>query len=106
MTPDRAITAAPPANWRRPRDSELDLYGITHPGKVRKENQDHFLLCTLHQQIVIHGTSLPGAEQLPLRGQRLGTILLVADGVGGSSAGGEASQLATRTITSYVSSTS
>lgn len=35
----------------------------------------------------------------------MGTIMLVADGVGGSSAGGEASQLATETITSYVSST-
>jgi serine/threonine protein phosphatase PrpC len=89
----------------RPRDDELDLFGLTHPGLVRKENQDHFLLCTLHQQIVIHGTSLPGPDQLPLRGERMGTIMLVADGVGGSAAGGEASQLATEAITSYVSST-
>lgn len=89
----------------RPKDEDLDLFGLTHPGKLRKENQDHFLLCTLHQQIVIHGTSLPGPDQLPLRGERMGTIMLVADGVGGSSAGGEASQLATETITSYVSTT-
>jgi protein phosphatase len=93
------------ASASRPRDDELDLFGVTHPGKVRKENQDHFLLCTLHQQIVIHGTSLPGPDQLPLRGERMGTIMLVADGVGGSSAGGEASQLATEVITSYVSTT-
>lgn len=98
-------TAAPALAAARPRDDELDLFGLTHPGLVRTENQDHFLLCTLHQQIVIHATSLPGPESLPLRGERMGTIMLVADGVGGSSAGGEASQLATEAITSYVSST-
>ena len=104
--PTRPSTPIPPtAVDGRPRDEDLDLFGLTHPGRVRTENQDHFLLCTLHQQIVIHGTSLPGTEHLPLRGQRMGTIMLVADGVGGSSAGGEASQLATETITSYVSST-
>ncbi len=89
----------------KPRDDELDLFGLTHPGKVRKENQDHFLLGTVHQQVVIHGTSLPQPEQLPLRSERLATIMLVADGVGGGTAGGAASQLAVETIARYVSST-
>src|SRR5512132_1675180 len=89
----------------RPRDDELDLYGLTHPGLVRAENQDHFLLCTVHPQVVVHGTSLPHPETLELRGQRLATILLVADGVGGSAAGSRASQLATEAVTRYVSST-
>jgi protein phosphatase len=87
----------------RPRDDELDLFGLTHPGKVRKENQDHFLLCTVHPEVVIHGTSLPHPDQLPMRGERLATIFLVADGVG-SGAGGDASQLAAETIARYVSS--
>jgi serine/threonine protein phosphatase PrpC len=89
----------------RPRDDELDLFGLTHPGRVRKENQDHFLLCTVHPQVVIHGTSLPEPDGLPLRGQRLATIMLVADGVGGSAAGSRASRLATEAVTRYVSST-
>jgi len=89
----------------RPSDSELDLFGLTPPGCVRKENQAHFLLCTVHPQVVIHGTSLPHPEQLPQRGQRLATIILVADGVGGSVAGGQASRVATEAITRYVSST-
>ena len=89
----------------RPRDDELDLYGLTHPGLVREENQDHFLLCTVHPQVVLHGTSLPNPESLQLRGQRLATIMLVADGVGGSAAGSRASQLATEAVTRYVSST-
>jgi serine/threonine protein phosphatase PrpC len=89
----------------RPRDNELDMFGITHPGRVRRENQDHFLLCTIHPQVVIHGTSLPHPERLPLRGQRMATVLLVADGVGGATAGGDASRIATESVTRYVSST-
>ena len=104
MTTEQAITAAPPANWRRPRDAELDLFGITHPGKVRKENQDHFMLCTVHPQVVVHGTSLPAVNELPLRGERLATYMLVADGVGSGSGGGDASRLALSTITTYVAS--
>ncbi|HEV8124742.1 MAG TPA: protein phosphatase 2C domain-containing protein [Gemmatimonadales bacterium] len=88
----------------RPRDDELDLFGLTHPGKVRKENQDHFLVATIHPQAVVQGTSLPDVEHLPLRGGRLATMLLVADGVG-SGAGGEASQLAAEVITGYVTTT-
>ncbi len=89
----------------RPRDDELDMFGLTHIGLVRQENQDHFLLATLHAQLALHGTSLPDATSLESTGQRLATILVVADGVGGSAAGSEASRLATQTIMRYVSST-
>lgn len=88
----------------RPTDEELDLFGITHEGKVRPDNQDHFLLCTVHPQIVVHGTSLPNSDALPLRGGRLGTVMLVADGVGGAADGSEAARLATETVTRYVAS--
>jgi serine/threonine protein phosphatase PrpC len=90
---------------RRPTDDELDLFGITHEGKVRPDNQDHFLLATVHPQIVVHGTSLPEVDTLPLRGSRLGTFALVADGVGGAAAGSDAARVATESVARYVSST-
>jgi serine/threonine protein phosphatase PrpC len=106
MTVAQVRTASIPAGaGPKPTDEELDLFGLTHAGRVRTHNQDHFMLCTVHPQVLVHGTSLPAPDQLPLRGQRLATIMLVADGVGGASGGGEASQLAVETITRYVSST-
>lgn len=88
----------------RPSDDELDMFGLTHQGRVRSENQDHFLLATVHQHIHVHGTSLTNPDSLPLVGARLGTVLLVADGVGGASDGGIAAQLAAETVARYVSS--
>lgn len=93
------------AEIRRPRDEERDLFGLTHAGKVRTENQDHFLICTVYPQVVIDTTSLPTVDQLELRGPRLATIGLVADGVGGSDSGSDASRIAAETITRYVAST-
>jgi protein phosphatase len=80
------------------------MFGLTHVGRVRKENQDHFMLCTVHPQVVVHGTSLPDPDSLPLRGERIATYMLVADGVGSGSGGGEASRVALATITQYVAS--
>jgi serine/threonine protein phosphatase PrpC len=86
----------------RPRDDELDLFGLTHPGLVREQNEDQFLLCTVHPQVRVHGTSLTGIEALAESSERLATILLVADGVGGSAAGSRASRVATEAVTRYV----
>jgi serine/threonine protein phosphatase PrpC len=93
------------ATWIRPTDDELDLFGVTHKGKVRDENQDHFLVSTVHPQVVVHATSLPNPETLPLRGTRLASVFVLADGVGGAAAGSEAARLATEAVTRYVSST-
>jgi serine/threonine protein phosphatase PrpC len=103
-TPELLTTASPFLSPLRPRDEEVDLFGLTHVGKVRKENQDHFMLCTVHPQVHMHGTSLPRAGELPLRGERIATIMLVADGVGSTTGGGDASQLVVETITRYVAS--
>ena len=98
-------TSVPAEADQRPRDDELDLFGLTHTGKVRQENQDQFLLCTVHPQVVIHGTSLPSPETLPLRGGRLASVMMVADGVASGGGGAEASRLTVEAVTRYVSET-
>jgi serine/threonine protein phosphatase PrpC len=90
---------------QRLRNDEIDLFGLTHPGKKRAENEDHFLACTVHPEVIVHATSLPNVDRLPLRGEWRATIVLVADGVGGNADGGEASRITTETIMRYVSST-
>jgi serine/threonine protein phosphatase PrpC len=86
---------------RKPRDEEIDVFGLTHIGTVRKTNQDHFLICSLRRQVTIHRTSLPDAGHWPAT-ERLAFLAMVADGVGSSALGEEASRLAVEGITEYV----
>jgi protein phosphatase len=86
---------------RKPRDDEIDVFGLSHPGRVRPTNQDHFLICSLRRQVSVHSTSLPETNRWPAT-ERLAFLAMVADGVGSSAQGGEASRLALEGITDYV----
>ena len=82
-------------------DDEIDVYGLTHPGKVRSNNEDHFLLCALQKQIKLYHTSLPDGSRIG-GDERVAFISVVADGVGGQAAGEEASRFALEGITRYI----
>jgi len=94
--------AAPPIPTRKPREDEIDAHGVTHPGTVREENQDHFLLCSLRKQLVVRLSSIPEAEGLTTESDRLASLAMVADGVGGSAQGEMASRVAVQAVTRYV----
>jgi protein phosphatase len=71
----------------------VDLGGLSHPGKVRPNNEDHFFVCRFGRFLETLQTNLP-ADSVPSRSEEFGYGMVVADGMGGSAAGEEASRLA------------
>lgn len=100
--PVQDATTLAVAAERKPRDDEIDVFGLTHQGKVRKDNQDHFLICALRRHVQIFSTSLPDVGRLTDPGERLAFLAMVADGVGGGSRGEEASRRTLEEVTAYV----
>ena len=93
----------PPDPRRKPTDREIDVFGLTHRGKVRETNEDHFLICQLRKRIDVHSTSLPAVDVEAAGSERLAFLAMVADGVGGRRGGEAASRQAIQAITRYVS---
>lgn len=96
------MTENAPAMQRKPRDEEIDVWGLTHTGLVRKSNEDHFLVGSLKKHLAIKATSLPLGEQLAGGDERIAFLAMIADGVGGRSAGEEASRMTLEEVTQYV----
>ena len=95
-------TSVEPGAERRPATADADLFGLTDRGQVRKENQDQFLIASLHKLLRVHQSSLPADDITPLISDVRGFLFLVADGVGGRPDGRAASGTAVKTIAYYV----
>jgi len=87
---------------RKPRDDEIDVYGLTHRGKVRADNQDNFVIGSLGKRLHIRQSSLPELSQIPLEEERVAFFAMVADGVGGGFKGETASRMALEVATKYI----
>jgi protein phosphatase len=96
------MTAAPPDQLeRQPADEELDVWGLTHAGRVRTENQDHFLLAYIRKRFDVFATSLSDVGTISLPEARLAAVGMVADGVG-SGEGERASRIALEEAVLYL----
>jgi protein phosphatase len=78
------------------------VFGLTDRGRVRPDNQDQFLIASLHKLLRVHQSSLPPEDITTLISESRGYILLVADGVGGRPDGQAASSTVVKTIAQHV----
>jgi protein phosphatase len=83
----------------------LESHGLTHVGKVREGNEDHFVIASLQRSLEIRQTNFEKRELLdPLCGPKA-YLFAVADGVGGQEGGKLASGMTIQTIVEYLSET-
>jgi protein phosphatase len=78
-----------------------DFGAVSHAGKVRSKNEDHFLVFRLRRDREALLTNIP-TDQLPEHTGEAGYSMIVADGMGGMAAGEVASRLAITTALKLV----
>ena len=80
---------------------KIDCYGATDIGQERKVNQDQFIIGDLHKHISVDQSSV-SLGITHSYGNVMGKLMLVADGIGGASAGEVASELAIKSTIEYL----
>jgi serine/threonine protein phosphatase PrpC len=79
----------------------IDVAGLSDKGRVRDENQDHFLVVRAGRYAETIATSLPSGL-IPERSEDRGLLMMVADGMGGQAAGEVASRTVLVTLTHLI----
>jgi protein phosphatase len=87
-------TLAPAGAAPALRPARPDVFGSTDIGRIRTRNEDHFLIGDLDRWMMVRQTSLPMDDHTAWMGGTQGTLLMVADGMGGHGSGDIASSVA------------
>lgn len=81
-------------------DVRIEAGGMTDVGRVRSANEDAYVIAGLQRSIIVHDSS-PAARGW-FAGASAGTLLIVADGMGGQGGGDVASQVAVNTVVNHL----
>ena len=84
----------------------VDAYGVTSTGKVRENNEDHFVIATLRKAVDLGQTSLENGLIAGRVRESAAHLFVVADGVGGHTGGELASGAAVECLLEYVAQAS
>ena len=84
------------------RMTRVETHGISHAGKVRSANEDHFAIMTMQRAVQLRATNLQDTSILDRLRKPEVQILVVADGVGGAVGGKLASSIAVRSVVEYL----
>jgi protein phosphatase len=88
-----ARAAAPP---------RIDACGVSHAGRVREGNEDHFAIMALRQDARLLHTNLEDAGILDRLARPPAHVFVAADGVAGIAGGAEASRVAVATVVEFL----
>ena len=84
------------------RIARVDAHGLSHAGKVRTANEDHFAIMTLQKAVQLRATNLQDTTLLDRLRKPEVHIFIVADGVGGGVGGKIASGVAVKSVVEYL----
>ena len=85
-----------------PSAVRVDAFGLTDIGRVRKANEDHFIIVSMGGALQLRQTSLPDTSAFDRLRRPEALLLVVADGVGGRPGGADASATAVSALVEYV----
>ncbi|MBC8064381.1 MAG: Stp1/IreP family PP2C-type Ser/Thr phosphatase [Chlorobia bacterium] len=91
------------AGLKSPLCTAVRSFGLTDVGRLRRSNEDHFVIAELARNLSVHHTSVPQSKTQ--YSSYRGHLFLVADGMGGHQAGEVASALSVVTVEDFLLNT-
>ncbi len=91
-----------PWDARKLTPQDIDVYGLTHPGLVRKQNEDHFFTGRVSGGVMVDYTSIPSDVERIVEVRHFANLAIVADGVGSGGGGEKAARSVVEAVRRHV----